>query len=137
MSLRTACSNIRKAIGTLVGADEADDYFSATNESLTVNLELMNVDVRRYIAHIRSANTCYATADFKTAFVHFKRAISIYRGHIGWGDGLETWLEPLANECAALQSTALERLAELSHKNAAASGGLEYEKMSSTGLKAS
>ncbi|MHB8147013.1 MAG: AfsR/SARP family transcriptional regulator [Vulcanimicrobiaceae bacterium] len=120
LSLRTACSNIRKALGALLGTQETADYFASLNETLSVNLELINVDVRRYIAHVRSANTAYATDDFKTALVHFRRAIAIYRGHIGWGDERETWLEPLANECADLQRSAIERFAELSRKSGAA-----------------
>ena len=116
LSLRTACSNIRKALGTLLGSENVDDYFSTHNETLALNLDLINVDVRRYIAHVRSGNVAYASDDFKTAFVHFRRAIAIYRGHIGWGDEREPWLEPLADECAALQVTTIERFAEISRK---------------------
>ena len=117
LSLRTACSNIRKALGMVLGTEEAADYFASGNDLVSVNLELINVDVRRYIAHIRSANIAHASADFKTALVHLRRAMVIYRGHIGWGDEREPWLEPLANECAELQRGAIERFAEIPRKN--------------------
>jgi DNA-binding SARP family transcriptional activator len=120
LSLRTACSNIRKALGVVVGGEETADYFASPNDLLSVNLELINVDVRRYIAHVRSANAAYAVDDFRSALVHFRRAIAMYRGHLGWGDEREPWLEPLANECAELQRNAIERFAEISRK----SGGL-------------
>jgi len=114
LSLRTACSNIRKALGALLGTDETANYFAVLEKTLNVNLELVNVDVRRYIGHVRSANIAYVSGDMNTARVHFRRAIAIYRGHIGWGDERETWLEPLASECAELQRNAIERFAELS-----------------------
>jgi len=129
LSLRTACSNIRKAIGTLVGSAETEHYFSTDNDALYVNLERVNVDVRRYIAHIRSGNICYATDDFKAAYGHFKHALIIYRGHLGWGDEPEEWLEPLANQCAALQRSIIEHLAEISRKSGSSMRTLEYEAM--------
>ena len=129
LSLRSACSNIRKAIGMLVGTDESENYFATTDDTISVNLERTSVDVRRYIAHIRSGNTCYATNDVKTAYIHFTRALAIYRGHIGWGDEQELWLEPLANECAELQRTAIEHLAQISRENGAVLSALEYDAM--------
>lgn len=133
LSLRTACSNIRKAIGTLVGGAQTETYFSTDNETLYVNLERANVDVRRYIAHIRCGNICYATDDLKAAYGHFKRALTVYRGHLGWGDEPEEWLEPLASECAALQRSVIGRLAEISRKSGSSPRTLEYEAMLSTG----
>ena len=127
LSLRTACSNIRKAIGSLTGLDQTENYFSTANETLQINLEQMNVDVRRFIGHIRTANLSYAGDDFKAAYGHYKRALSIYTGRIGWGDEPESWLEPLTAECAALQRTAIERLAEISRKSGFALRALEYE----------
>ncbi len=115
LSLRTACSNIRKAIGTLAGPNQAENYFCVANDRLSVNLERMNVDVRRYIAHIRAANFAYAADEWQTAYMHYQRAAAMYVGHLGWGDEPEAWLEPLAAECAALQRTALERVVEISH----------------------
>ncbi len=117
LSLRTACSNIRKALGALLGPDETANYFAVLEKTLNVNLELVNVDVRRYIAHVRSANIAYVSGDTNTARVHLKRAIAIYRGHIGWGDEREEWLEALASECAELQRGAIERFAELSRQS--------------------
>ena len=132
LSLRTACSNIRKAVGTLVG-EETENYFSAANEALSVSLERINVDVRRYIAHIRTGNFCYAADELPSAYGHYKRALVIYTGPIGWGDEPEDWLAPLTIECAALQRTVIERLAEISRKQGSPHRALEYEAMLSRG----
>lgn len=129
LSLRTACCNIRKVLGEHVGISEVGHHFVADTDALYVNLERCNVDVRRYIAHVRSANTLYATGDLKAAHGHFKRAHAFYHGNIGWGDEPETWLEPLAAECAELEGKVIKRLAELSRESGSTLRTLEYETM--------
>lgn len=129
LSLRTACCNIRKVLADRVGSSEVAQHFYADSEALFVNLERCNVDVRRYIAHVRSGNTLYATGDLKVAHGHFKRAHAFYYADIGWGDEPEGWLEPLAAECAELQGVVIKRLAELSRESGSTLRTLEYETM--------
>jgi DNA-binding SARP family transcriptional activator len=127
LSLRTACSNIRKAIGSVAGTQSVERYFSSADDALSVNLEQIHVDVRRFIGHMRNGNTCYASDESIAASGHYKRALRLYAGHIGWGDEPETWLEPLAAECAALHRTAIERLAAIAYAQGLVEQAHEYE----------
>jgi len=125
-SLRTACSNIRKAIGTLVGTERVDEYFNA-GENVSVNLDNVTVDVRRFISHIRNAAFAYESDDIHSALIHYKRAESLYTGRLGWGDEEESALIPLAQECEQLYLLGLTRIAEILRKTGAAVQAMRYE----------
>lgn len=133
LSLRTACSNIRKALGSVVGTDAADEYFSAASETLFVNLGRVNVDVRRYIAHLRNANAAYLADEFQEAALHYGHALALYTAPIGWGEEPEAWIEPLAKECANLREIALERMVRILRKNGATMKAMEYESLLANG----
>ncbi|GAC1589788.1 MAG: hypothetical protein NVS3B28_16170 [Candidatus Velthaea sp.] len=97
-SLRTTCSNIKKAIANLAGTERVADYFTS-GERLCVNLDNITVDVRRFISHVRTANVHIATESWDDALYHCRQADGIYTAHLGWGDEPEIWLESLDREC--------------------------------------
>ena len=105
-SLRTTCSNIKKAIANLTGGDGVADYFTS-GERLCVNLDNINVDVRRFISHIRAANLHLATEAWEDALYHNRQADAIYTAHLGWGDEPEAWLESLDRECRTMRMDAM------------------------------
>ena len=125
-SLRTACSNIRKAISLVAGLQRVDECFSTTGDAVFVNLDITNVDVRRYLAHVTAGNTCYLTADAQEALVHYKRALTLYSGPIGWGDEPEPWLESLAQECNAFRTLALERIVSIFREDGDTAQAMKY-----------
>ena len=111
-SLRTTCSTIKKALAALVGADRVADYFTA-GERVAVNLENINVDVRRFISHMRLANARRATDSWDEALYHYRHADDIYTAHLGWGDEREEWLTALADECRALRIAGMRSTIEV------------------------
>jgi DNA-binding SARP family transcriptional activator len=125
-SLRTACSNVRKAIGMAAGAKRVEECFSTTGEDVRVNLDVTNVDVRRYLAHIAAGNTCYLTTDVREALVHYKRALSLYSGPIGWGDEPEPWLESLEQQCDTFRASALERIVAMCREYGDTAQAMKY-----------
>jgi DNA-binding SARP family transcriptional activator len=125
-SLRTACSNVRKAVGMAAGAERAEECFSATGDAVRVNLDVTNVDVRRYLAHIAAGNTCYLTTDVLEALVHYKRALTLYNGPIGWGDEPEPWLESLEQQCDTFRTLALERIVAICRDGGDTAQAMKY-----------
>jgi DNA-binding SARP family transcriptional activator len=125
-SLRTACSNVRKAVGMAAGAKRVEECFSTTGDAVLVNLDVTSVDVRRYLAHIAAGNTCHLTTDVREALVHYKRALTIYSGPIGWGDEPEPWLESLGQQCDALRTLALERIVAMCREDGDTAQAMKY-----------
>lgn len=108
-SLRVTCSNIRRAISRVVGPDLVSSYF-IYDETIRVNLENISVDVRRFLAHIKTANTSFITESFDDAIYHYRHAEKLYIAHLGWGDEPEEWLEALFIECRNLRMTSLQNM---------------------------
>ncbi|GAC1405390.1 MAG: hypothetical protein NVSMB64_10160 [Candidatus Velthaea sp.] len=123
LSLRTTCSNIKKAIANLTSPERAAEYFTS-GERLCVNLDNITVDVRRFISHVRTANVHLATESWEDALYHDRQADGLYTAHLGWGDEPETWLESLDRECRAMRMEAtrttiaiLKRLGRVTEAN--------------------
>lgn len=111
-SLRTTCSNIKKALASLVGVDQVGEYFSV-GERIAINLDNVTVDVRRYLSHMRIANARFAVESWDDAFYHYRQADEMYSAHLGWGDEPEEWLETLAAECRNLRLAGMRATIEL------------------------
>jgi two-component SAPR family response regulator len=111
-TLRTTCSNIKKAIANLVGTDRVAHYFSSS-ERIAVNLDNITVDVRRFITHMRTGNTNYAVEAWEQALYHYRKAEALYTAHLGWGDEEEPLLQALADECRAMRMTAASNTLEI------------------------
>jgi tetratricopeptide (TPR) repeat protein len=112
-SVRTACSNIRKAIAAQVGYACVDLYFRADPD---VSLDLTNVvaDVRRFNAHVADGDASYDRGDLQEASVHYRAAEELYSGRLLDGDAPEPWFTAQAKLLEDRYVIVLERLAQTS-----------------------
>lgn len=111
-SLRTACCNIRKAIANIVGTDEVDSYFLADGD-VTLNLDNVIVDVRRFIAHANDGDTQYEREELRAAYAHYRTAEQLYAGSLLLGESAEPWFADQASALDERNIAVLERLAEI------------------------
>lgn len=112
-SVRTACSNIRKALAALVGYACVDLYFNADPD---VSLDLTNVvaDVRRFSAHVADGDASFDRGDGQEAAVHYRAAEELYHGRLLDGDPPEPWFTSHARLLEDQYVIVLERLAQTS-----------------------
>jgi hypothetical protein len=112
-SVRTACSNIRKAIASMVGYACVDLYFRADPD---VSLDLTNVvaDVRRFGAHVADGDASFDRGDVQEAAVHYRAAEELYAGRLLDGDPPEPWFSGHAQLLEDQYVIVLERLAQTS-----------------------
>ncbi len=124
-SVRTACSNIRKALAKVVGYAAVDLYFRADPD---VCLDLSNVvaDVRRFTAHVGDGDADFDRGDLKEAAVHYRAADELYTGRLLDGDVPEPWFavqaQLLEDRCALV----LERLAEAAFEDGDLPAAAQY-----------
>jgi DNA-binding SARP family transcriptional activator len=111
-SLRTACSNIRKAIATVVGYERVERYFDARND-VSVNLAQTVLDVRRFSAHAGDGDAELDRGNADQAMAHYLAAERLYVGELLSGEAPEPWYEPRAEMYKALYAGVLQRLADL------------------------
>lgn len=109
-SVRTVCSNIRKAIAAVVGYSMVDQYFRTEPQ---VQLELRNVtcDYHRFGAHLSDGDEAFERADMDEAERHYRAAEGMYAGRL-LDDTVETWAEPYAELTEERYARLLERLAQ-------------------------
>jgi hypothetical protein len=112
-SVRTACSNIRKAIAAIVGYACVDLYFRADPD---VSLDFSNVvaDVRRFTAHVSDGDAAFERGDGAESAVHYRAAEELYRGRLLDGDPPEDWFASHAGMLEERYTIILERLAQSS-----------------------
>ncbi|GAC1304870.1 MAG: hypothetical protein NVSMB21_05870 [Vulcanimicrobiaceae bacterium] len=110
-SLRTASSNIRKALAALVGYASVERYFS-TRGDMAVALDRAVIDVRRFSAHVADGDTERERGRAAEAFAHYRAAESIYGGELLGGEYPEPWYLARAAMYRALYLGVLERIAE-------------------------
>lgn len=110
-SVRTACSNIRKAIAAIVGYACVDLYFRADPD---VSLDLTNVvaDVRRFSAHVADGDAGFDRGDVQDAAVHYRAAEDLYAGRLLDGDAPEPWFSGQAQLLEDRYVIVLERMAQ-------------------------
>lgn len=111
-SLRTACSNIRKAIAQLVGFDRVEAYFRA-GDDLSLDLDNVIVDTSGFVAHVNDGDEQYERGDMRAAYAHYRSAGRLYRGNLLIGDAHEAWVVPLAAKLEQRHLMVLERLSEI------------------------
>jgi DNA-binding SARP family transcriptional activator len=112
-SLRTACSNIRKAIASVIGYDQVERYFEAGAE-IAVHLTQTVLDVRRFTAHVGDGDGELDRGNAREALTHYVAAERLYGGELLGGEAPEPWYEPRAEMFRALYVGVLQRLADLS-----------------------
>lgn len=111
-SLRTVCSNIRKAIAHIVGFHQVEGYFRAGDE-LSIDLDNVIVDVNRFISHVDDADEQYQRGDLRAAYAHYRSAARLYRGDLLIGDAREAWVVALDDTLKRRHVMVLERITEI------------------------
>jgi hypothetical protein len=111
-SLRTVCSNIRKAIAHIVGFKQVEAYFRA-GEDLAIDLENVIVDVNRFASHANDADEQYARGELRAAYAHYRSAARVYRGDLLIGDAHEPWVGTLDGVLKQRHVVVLERIAQI------------------------
>jgi hypothetical protein len=110
-SLRTASSNIRKALAALVGYAEVDRYFSSRGD-ISVNLDNAVVDVRRFAAHVHDGDAERERGRTRQALAHYRAAEKLYAGELLLGEYPETWYAAQSGALAASYVSVLERIGD-------------------------
>lgn len=90
-SLRTACSNIRKALIRAMGNERAERFFRAESNRLVVDLTASVVDIARFKAHILGAQEAEANENWYDVLAHTAAAERLYRADLFAGEPLEEW----------------------------------------------
>ena len=126
-SLRTACSNIRKAIARIVGFDRVDSYFRA-GEELSIDPDNVIVDVARFVSHLDDAEEQYNRGELRAAYTHYRSAARVYRGDLLIGDAHEAWV-------AALDATLKERHVTMLEHMARIVATLDYQRTDKPSLR--
>jgi len=111
-SIRTACSNIRKAIGRIVGFDRVDSYFRA-GEELSIDPDNVIVDVARFISHADDAEEQFDRGELRGAYTHYRSAARVYRGDLLIGDAREAWVAAFDAALKQRHAVVLERMANI------------------------
>jgi hypothetical protein len=78
-SLRTSCSNIRKAIAAVVGAHRVDRYFTCTND-ITLHPNAVSLDAHRFLSHVHSGDDAFKKQQSDTAAAHYRAGLRLRRG---------------------------------------------------------
>jgi len=109
-SVRTVCSNIRKAIASIVGYSMVDQYFRTEPQ---LQLEMRNVacDYHRFLAHLNDGEAAFERADMAAAERHYRTAEGMYSGRLLDFDGIDSWAEPYVHLTEERYVRVLERLA--------------------------
>jgi hypothetical protein len=111
-SLRTVCSNIRKAIARIVGFNRVESYFRAGDE-LSIDLDNVIVDVNRFTSHVNDADAQYQRGDLRSAYAHYRSAARVYRGDLLIGDAHEPWVAALDATLKERHVMVLDRISEI------------------------
>lgn len=125
-SVRTACSNIRKAIAGAVGYARVDRYFRASDNVVVVDLSNVVTDVGRFTAHAMAGDASYDRGELEDAMTHYEAAEKIYAGRLLEDDAPESWF---ASQTTALDerfAVVLERLAEAAYARGDIKHAAEY-----------
>ena len=125
-SVRTACSNIRKAIAGAVGYARVDRYFRASDNVIVVDLGNVVTDVGRFTAHAMAGDTCYERGELAEAASHYLQAEKIYAGRLLEDDAPEKWFAQQAATLDDRFALVLERLAEAAYEGGDIKHAAEY-----------
>jgi Bacterial transcriptional activator domain len=110
--LRTACSNIRKAIAHVVGFNLVDAYFMVNGE-VGIDSANVSVDVKTFVGFANDGDNEFEHGDRGIARQYYARANELYRGDLLIGDRQEPWVAEQAALLEARRNNILERLAQI------------------------
>lgn len=125
-SVRTACSNIRKAIAGAVGYARVERYFRASENAIVIDLSNVVTDVGRFTAYAMAGDSAYERRDLADAATHYEAAEKIYAGRLLEDDPPEPWF---SSQVATLENRfalVLERLAEAAYEGGDIKHAAEY-----------
>jgi Bacterial transcriptional activator domain len=112
-SLRSACSNIRKAIAQLTGFDQVEAYFRTSNQEVSIDLDNVMIDVKSFVAHATDGDSQFDRGDLQAALVHYRNAEGFYSGALLIGDANEPWVSTQAAELEQRHLAIVKRMAEI------------------------
>lgn len=124
-SVRTACSNIRKAISRIVGYGAVESYFRV-GVQISIDLKHVVVDVRRFTSHADEGELQYKRNELQAANAHYRIAERLYAGRLFIGDAEAAWSAARACELEERFLGVLERLSEIARELGDVSGALLY-----------
>jgi hypothetical protein len=90
-SLRSVSSQIRRAIIRIVGFDQVEAYFRATDE-LSINPNNVIVDVKCFLRHADDGDEQYNRGDLRGAYAHYCSLTRAYTGDLLISDAREGWV---------------------------------------------
>jgi DNA-binding SARP family transcriptional activator len=125
-SVRTACSNIRRAIAGAVGYARVERYFRAADNAVVVDLSNVVTDVGRFTAHAMAGDSAYDRGDLAAAATHYESAERIYAGRLLEDDPPESWFRTQSESLEERFGLVLERLAEAAYRNGDLKHAAEY-----------
>jgi DNA-binding winged helix-turn-helix (wHTH) protein len=111
-SLRTVCSNIRKAIGAVVGSKNVEEYFRA-GEYISIDVHNVVVDVERFTTHADAGDAEYERGRLRAAYAHYRSAVALYHGDLLVGDRNERWMARQARALKSRHAIAGNRIAQM------------------------
>ncbi|TAM56278.1 hypothetical protein EPN52_14265 [bacterium] len=111
-SLRTAASNIRKAISALVGAANVERYFCSRGE-VALRVHSLAVDVRQFRAHVGDGDHEYEAGHTERALTRYRAAEVLYQGDLLTDELDDAWLAARRENLRALFAHVLERITEI------------------------
>jgi hypothetical protein len=124
-SLRTACSTIRRAIASVVGADRVDEYV-VIDERLTLNRAMIVCDIDRFVRHIEAADAADAAGSINDAIAHYRAAERLYGIGLLAGDVRGPLFDRAADDFAATYATKTARLSVLMRQHGLTTLADEY-----------
>jgi DNA-binding SARP family transcriptional activator len=125
-SVRTACSNIRRAIAGVVGYARVEQYFRAADSAVVIDLSNVVTDVGRFTAHAMAGDSAYDRGDFAGAATHYESAERIYAGRLLEDDPPESWFRAQSEALEGRFGLVLERLAEAAYASGDIKHAAEY-----------
>jgi hypothetical protein len=111
-SLRTACSNIRKAIAAIAGQENVARYFSSRGD-VGVNFAGASTDLQRFTTLLREGDVALEAGKTTEALAAYRAAESLYGGGLLAGEAPERWYASKVQAYQALYLGLLERIGTL------------------------
>lgn len=124
-SVRTACSNIRKAIATITGYAAVEAYFR-TDPDVALEPSYVVADVRRFGSHVADGDAAFDRGDLEEAAARYRAAEELYAGRLLDADAPEPWFAGQAQLLEDRYIIVLERLAQLAFDEGDMKGAADY-----------
>jgi tetratricopeptide (TPR) repeat protein len=124
-SVRTACSNIRKAIAAITGYAAVEGYFR-TDPDVALEPSYVVADVRRFGAHVADGDSAFDRGDLEEAAARYRAAEELYAGRLLDADVPEPWFTAHAQLLEDRYVIVLERLAQRAFDEGDMKGAADY-----------